>query len=95
MSSKRKRNGLVGIIPARSGSKRIPDKNITVINGHPLIAYTIHAAKKSGIFDKVYVATDSALYAEIAKSYGAEVPTLRAIRYLVTMLQIFCGLIGQ
>lgn len=78
MSQKIQKNRLVAIIPARSGSKRIPDKNITLINGHPLIAYTIHAAKESGIFDKVYVATDSALYAEIAISYGAEVPSLRA-----------------
>jgi len=65
-------------IPARSGSKRFPHKNIRIINGHPLIAYTIRAAIDSGVFDKVICATDSELYAECAKYYGAEVPGLRA-----------------
>ncbi|SDM88353.1 N-acylneuraminate cytidylyltransferase/CMP-N,N'-diacetyllegionaminic acid synthase [Daejeonella rubra] len=65
-------------IPARSGSKRFPHKNIRVINGHPLIAYTIRAAIDSGVFDKVICATDNELYAECARHYGAEVPSLRS-----------------
>ncbi len=70
-------NKSIALIPARSGSKRIKDKNIKEINGHPLIAYTIQSAIKSKIFDKIICATDSSLYAEIAKYYGAEVPILR------------------
>jgi N-acylneuraminate cytidylyltransferase len=67
----------VAFIPARSGSKRIPDKNIKLLNGHPMLAYSIRAAIDSGIFDSVICATDNELYAEIAKHYGAEVPFLR------------------
>lgn len=67
----------VCLIPARSGSKRIVGKNITDINGHPLLAYTISAAIDSGVFDMVLVSTDSSEYAEIARHYGAEVPFLR------------------
>lgn len=65
-------------IPARSGSKRFPNKNIRFINGHPLIAYSIRAAIDSGVFNKVICATDSELYADCAKHYGAEVPALRS-----------------
>lgn len=68
----------VAFIPARSGSKRIVDKNIELLNGHPLIAYTIQAAIDSKVFDSIICATDSELYAEIAKYYGAEVPFLRS-----------------
>lgn len=50
---------LVALIPARAGSKRIPGKNTKLLNGHPLIAYTIAAAKQSGVFDRVFVCTDS------------------------------------
>ena len=67
----------VAFIPARSGSKRIPNKNIMMLNGHPMLAYSIRTAIDSGIFDSVICATDSELYAEIAKHYGAEVPFLR------------------
>lgn len=67
----------VAFIPARSGSKRIPDKNIKILNGHPLIAYTIKPALDSGQFDAVICVTDSERYAEIASSYGATVPFLR------------------
>lgn len=67
----------VAFIPARSGSKRIPDKNIKLLNGHPLIAYSIRAAIDSKVFDSVICATDSKEYAEIAKYYGADVPFLR------------------
>jgi N-acylneuraminate cytidylyltransferase len=68
---------VVALIPARSGSKRIPHKNIAPLNGHPLIAYTIAAAKASGVFDAVVVSTDSEQYAAVARHYGAEVPFLR------------------
>jgi CMP-N,N'-diacetyllegionaminic acid synthase len=67
----------IAFIPARSGSKRVPDKNIKKLAGHPMLAYTVRAAIESGVFDSVVCATDSALYAEVAKYYGAEVPVLR------------------
>ena len=67
----------VALIPARSGSVRVPHKNIRPLAGHPLIAYTIAAAKASGVFDAVVVSTDSELYAGVARHYGAEVPFLR------------------
>lgn len=63
----------LAIIPARAGSKRLKDKNITDLCGRPLIAYTIEAAIDSELFDKVVVSTDSELYADISKSYGADI----------------------
>lgn len=69
---------IIAIIPARSGSKGLKDKNIKKLNGKPLIAYTIEAARKSGIFDKIIVSTDSEKYAEISRTCGAEVPFLRS-----------------
>ena len=68
---------IVGLVPARSGSKRVPDKNVRTLAGHPLMAYTLAAARASGVFDAVVVSTDSAEYARIAEHYGAEVPALR------------------
>ena len=68
---------IVALIPARAGSKRVADKNIRPLAGHPVIAYTIAAALQSGIFSAVVVSTDSERYAEIARHYGAEVPFLR------------------
>jgi CMP-N,N'-diacetyllegionaminic acid synthase len=68
---------VVALIPARSGSKRVADKNIRPLAGHPVIAYTICAAIQSGIFSAIVVSTDSEDYAEIARKYGAEVPFLR------------------
>lgn len=68
----------VAFIPARSGSKRLPDKNIKTLNNHPLMAYSIQSAIDSKLFDSVICATDSPLYAEIAQHYGAEVPFLRS-----------------
>ena len=65
------------LIPARSGSKGIPDKNITDLHGKPLIAYTIEAAKKSQYIHDIFVSTDSQYYADIAIEYGASVPFLR------------------
>ena len=68
---------IVALIPARAGSKRVPDKNIRPLAGHPLVAYTIAAALQSEIFAAVIVSTDSKLYSDIAKYYGAEVPYSR------------------
>lgn len=67
----------VAIIPARGGSKRIPRKNIKDFHGKPLIAYSIQTAIESKLFDKVVVTTDDEEIAQIARSYGAEVPFLR------------------
>lgn len=72
---------VVALIPARSGSKRVPDKNIRTLAGHPTIAYTIAAAIGSGIFSDVVVSTDSEQYATIARYYGAEVPALRPAQF--------------
>jgi len=68
---------IVGIIPARSGSRRIPDKNIKMLSGHPLIYYTIREALKAKTLNRVIFSTDSQRYADIAKSYGAEAPFLQ------------------
>lgn len=67
----------IAIIPARSGSKGLKDKNIKILNGKPLIAYTIEAALKSNLFDEIFVSTDSDEYAKIAREWGASVPFLR------------------
>ncbi|SCY45112.1 CMP-N,N'-diacetyllegionaminic acid synthase [Pseudobutyrivibrio sp. AR14] len=67
----------IAIIPARSGSKGLKNKNIKPLNNKPLMAYTIEAAKKSGIFDEIMVSTDSEEYAKIAQEYGASVPFYR------------------
>ncbi len=63
----------IAIIPARSGSKGLKDKNIIDLCGKPLIAYSIEAALQTGAFDRVIVSTDSEHYADIAREYGAEV----------------------
>jgi len=68
---------IVALIPARSGSKRVADKNVRPLAGHPLMAYTISSALQSGIFSDVIVSTDSERYADVARQYGAEVPFLR------------------
>lgn len=67
----------IALIPARSGSSRVPHKNIRPLQGHPLIAYSIAAARQSGVFRDVIVSTDSERYADVARHYGAEVPFLR------------------
>ena len=69
-----KKESLIALIPARSGSERIKNKNIYNLNNKPLIAYSINSALKSKIFDRIIVSTDSLRYAKIAKKYGAEVP---------------------
>lgn len=70
----------IAIITARGGSKRIPNKNINLFMGKPMISYAIEVAKQSGVFDVVMVSTDSIEIATIAKKYGAEVPFLRSER---------------
>lgn len=66
------------IIPARGGSKRIPRKNVRDFLGKPIIAYSIEAALKSGLFEEVMVSTEDAEIAAIAKQYGASVPFMRS-----------------
>lgn len=68
----------LAIIPARSGSKGLPDKNIKCLNGIPLMAYSIRAAIKSNLFSEIIVSTDSTEYAKIAQEFGASVPFLRS-----------------
>lgn len=68
---------IIAIIPARSGSKRIPGKNIRPLGGKPIIAYTIAAARASCLFERVVVSTDSPEIAEVARQHKAEVPFLR------------------
>jgi CMP-N-acetylneuraminic acid synthetase len=67
----------IAIIPARAGSRRVPGKNVKLLGGLPLIAWTINAAHASGCFDRVMVSTEDAEISDIAKTYGAEVPFLR------------------
>jgi CMP-N-acetylneuraminic acid synthetase len=71
------RNSYLAIIPARKGSKRLPGKNLLNISGKPLIAWTIEAARQSGVFDRIMVSTDDNEIARVAEKYGAEVPCLR------------------
>lgn len=66
--------GVVAIIPARGGSKRIPGKNIKLFCGKPMIAYSIEAAKQSGLFERIICTTDSSEIACVARESGAEVP---------------------
>ena len=72
---------IIAVIPARSGSKGVPDKNIKMLVEKPLIAYSISAAIKSKLIDRVIVSTDSEKYASISKDYGAEVPFIRPNEY--------------
>lgn len=72
-----KEKSVIAIIPARSGSKGLPNKNIKELAGKPLLAYSIEAAQKSGVFDEIFVSTDSQHYADIAVKWGASVPFLR------------------
>jgi N-acylneuraminate cytidylyltransferase len=67
----------VALVPARAGSQRVPGKNVHPLAGHPLIAYTIAAARAAGVFDAVVLSTDSEEIAAIGRHYGAEVLGLR------------------
>ena len=71
----------VAFVPARSGSERVPQKNIRPLAGHPLLAYAIETALQSGTFERVVVSTDSEEIAEVARWYGADVPFLRPAEY--------------
>lgn len=68
----------LAVIPARSGSKGLKDKNIRPLKGLPLMVYSIQAAQESTMFEEIMVSTDSKKYAEIAIAYGASVPFLRS-----------------
>jgi CMP-N-acetylneuraminic acid synthetase len=73
-----KNTSCIAVIPARGGSKRIPKKNIKLLGGMPLIGYTVEAAVKSCLFQRIVVSTDCPEIAEIARNCGAEIPFLRS-----------------
>jgi N-acylneuraminate cytidylyltransferase len=75
----------VAFVPARSGSERVPHKNVRPLAGHPLLAYAIETALQSRVFEQVVVSTDSDEIAEIARWYGAEVPFLRPAEYATSI----------
>lgn len=72
---------ILAIIPARSGSKSVKDKNIRQIGGKPMLAYSIEHAKQSKYINRIILSTDSEQYAQIGREYGAEVPFLRPAEY--------------
>lgn len=95
---------LVGIIPARGGSRGLPRKNVRTLGGRPIIAFTIEAALGSRLVERVIVSTDSPVIARIAEHYGAEVPGLRpaelsgdtassadAVLHMVELLELDTG----
>ena len=71
----------MAVVPARSGSKGVPNKNIRELSGKPLLAYSIVAAQKASLIDRIIVSTDSDEYAFLAKEYRAEIPFLRPSEY--------------
>ncbi len=71
----------VAFVPARSGSERVPGKNVRPLAGHPLLAYAIETAFQSGVFERVVVSTDSEEVAAVARWYGADVPFLRPAEF--------------
>lgn len=77
----KKKRKILTVIPARGGSKGIKRKNIQMLNGHPLVSYSIKAAKSASKVEKVIVSTDDTEIAEIANSYGAETPFIRPKKY--------------
>lgn len=88
----------LGLVLARSGSKGIKDKNIKLLCGKPLMVYSIENAKKSGIFDKIHVSTDSEEYRKIAEAYGADEPFLREKELAgdkVTLRETVLGVLKQ
>lgn len=68
---------ILALIPARGGSKRLPGKNVLSMGGKPLIAWSIEAAKNSGIFADIVVSTDDGEIAEVSRKYGAQIPFMR------------------
>ena len=79
---------IVGVIPARGGSKKVPNKNLKKFCGQPLIARTITIALKSKKLNRVIVSTDSSEIAKVAKKYGAEVPFLRPAEFAIDTIGI-------
>ena len=75
----------VAFVPARSGSERVPGKNVRPLAGHPLLAYAIETALQSSVFERVVVSTDSEEIAEIARWYGADAPFLRPPEYATSI----------
>jgi CMP-N-acetylneuraminic acid synthetase len=91
------KNDILALIPARGGSKGVPGKNIKLLGGYPLIAYSICAAKMTKNIDRVIVSTDSKDIANISRKYGAEVPFMRPAEISCdnsTDLELFQHLIG-
>ena len=89
-------NKIVAIIPARGGSKGLPGKNVKVLGGYPLIAYSVIAAKLTKGLDRIIVSTDSKEIARVAMKYGAEVPFMRPVEISQdssTDLELFCHVI--
>ncbi len=72
---------VVALIGARSGSERVPGKNVRRLAGHPLLAYAVETARQSGVFERIVVSTDSEEIAKVARWYGADVPFLRPDEY--------------
>ena len=88
---------ILAVIPARGGSKGLPNKNIKMLLGHPLIAYSIKAAKDSKRINRVIVSTDSEDIANVARQYNAEIPFMRPAELaqdLSTDLEVFIHLLG-
>ena len=73
--------GVIAFVPARSGSERVPSKNVRVLAGHPLLAYAVETARQAGVFERIVCSTDSEEIAAVARHYGAEVPFLRPPEY--------------
>jgi CMP-N,N'-diacetyllegionaminic acid synthase len=71
----------IAFVPARSGSERVPGKNIRPLAGHPLLAYAIETARQSGVFERIVLSTDSKEIADAARAYDADVPFLRPVEY--------------
>ena len=71
----------IAFVPARSGSERVPGKNVRPLAGHPLLAYAIETARQSGIFERIVLSTDSDEIADVGRAYGADVPFLRPAEY--------------
>jgi CMP-N-acetylneuraminic acid synthetase len=72
---------VVALIPARSGSERVRDKNVRPLAGHPLLAYAIASARQAGIFDRIVCSTDNGKIAAVAQRYGADTPFLRPAKF--------------
>jgi CMP-N,N'-diacetyllegionaminic acid synthase len=71
----------IAFVPARSGSERVPGKNVRPLAGHPLLAYAIETARQSGVFERIVLSTDSEAIADVGRAYGAEIPFLRPAEY--------------